>query len=270
MANHNCLARILDRVPAAASQLITHERFRSAYLPDTRDITVYLPPGYDADAPERFPVLYLHDGQNLFDPQSAFKKGEHWRVAETATRLIDAGELPRLIIVGINNSGAGRLYEYTPSHDRRRGGGGADAYAHLVIDELKPFIDAQYRTTPHAANTGIGGSSLGGLVSLYVALKHPEVFGRAAVLSPSVWWDRRVILRHVRDAQPKPPMRIWLDIGTREGQYHVENTRLLKAGLVRNGWVEGVDLHYEEVPGGTHSEGAWAERFGRVLRFLYS
>jgi predicted alpha/beta superfamily hydrolase len=88
-------------------------------------------------------------------------------------------------------------------------------------------------------------------------------------MSPSVWWDRRVILRHVRDARPKPRLRIWLDIGSREGRYHVDNARLLRAGLIKSGWVEGEDLNFEEVDGGTHSESAWAKRFDRVLTFLY-
>ena len=242
----------------------------SAFLQDDHDVTVYLPPGYDAEPWRRYPVLYLHDGQNLFDPETAFKKGEHWRVGETAGALIDAGRIPPLLAVGISNAGVRRLDEYTPSHDRRRGGGGADAYARFLVEEVKPFIDSTYRTEPGPRRTGLGGSSLGGLVSLYVGLKHPNVFSRLAVMSPSVWWDRRVILKHVRDARPKPDLRLWVDIGTREGVLHVHNTRLLKAGLLKAGWVEGVDLHYEEVPGGTHSEGAWAARFDRVLEFLFA
>lgn len=249
--------------------LVTHEAFHSDYLPDDRDITIFLPPGYEA-SDERYPVLYLHDGQNLFDPDAAFAKGQHWRVGETATTLIESARIPPVIIVGINNTGARRLHEYTQTHDRRRGGGGAEAYGQLIVRELKPFVDARYRTLPEAAHTGIGGSSLGGLVSLYLGLEYPDVFSRLALMSPSVWWDRRAILRNVRNARPKPRLRIWVDIGTREGRYHVENARLLKAGLSKNGWVEGDDLHYEEVPDGTHSEGAWAERFGRVLEFLFA
>ena len=257
-------------MPPTTATLITHEAFHSSFLRDDRDITVYLPPGYELDAALRYPVLYLHDGQNLFDPQRAFKKGEHWRAGETATALIEGGEIEPLIVVGINNTGPRRLFEYTPTHDRRRGGGGADAYGELIVRELKPFIDERYRTLPEAASTGLGGSSLGGLVSLYLALKHPDVFSRVAVMSPSVWWDRRVILKHVRDAKPKPRLRVWVDIGTREGKYHVENARLLQVGLVKAGWREGDDLHYEEIPGATHSEGAWAQRFGRVLQFLFA
>ena len=255
-------------MPTSTLNLVTHERFHSDFLPHDRDITVYLPPGYEASE-QRYPVLYLQDGQNLFRPDAAFNKGQHWRVGESATGLIEAARIQPLIIVGIDNTGAARLHEYTPTHDRRRGGGGADAYGHLIVRELKPFIDATYRTMPEAANSGLGGSSLGGLVSLYLGLKYPDVFSRLAVLSPSVWWDRRTILKNVRDAKPKPRLRIWVDIGTREGRYHVDNARLLKAGLVKSGWNEGDDLHYEEVPGAAHTEAAWAERFGRVLEFLF-
>ena len=253
--------------------LRTHEDFQSHILPDARDVTVWLPPGYERDADRTYPVLYLQDGQNLFEPAKAFKKGEHWRAGETAADLIERGCVEPLILVGIANTGSRRGYEYTPTDDRRRGGGGADDYGRLIVDELKPFIDATYRTRPGAAETAIGGSSLGGLVSLYLVLTHPEAFSRAAVMSPSVWWDRRVILRTVRDrgarlATAARP-RLWVDIGTREGRSHIANTRLLKAGLLKAGWREGIDLHYEEVLGGTHSEGSWGDRFGRVLEFLF-
>ena len=248
--------------------LVMHEAFHSEFLPDERAVRVWLPPGYD-QADERYPVLYLHDGQNLFDPETAFKKGEHWRVGETAAALMAAGRIPPLIIVGIDNTGPQRLHEYTHTYDRRRGGGEADRYGQLLVGELKPFIDREYRTQPDPSHTGIGGSSLGGLVSLYLALKYPDVFSRVAVMSPSVWWDRRAILRNVRDARPKPRVRMWVDIGTREGRYHVDNAQLLKAGLIKSGWVEGDDLHYEEVDGGVHSETAWAARFDRVLEFLF-
>jgi predicted alpha/beta superfamily hydrolase len=256
-------------VSASTVPLRKHEAFHSQFLPDDRDVIVYLPPGYDSVARTRYPVLYLHDGQNLFEPDTAFQKGEHWRVGETATALIESGAIEPLIIIGIANTGPRRIDEYTPTYDRRRGGGEADAYGQLLIEELKPFIDATYNTRPDALHTGLGGSSLGGLVSLYLGLKRPDVFSRIAAMSPSVWWDRRAILRDVRNARPKPKLRLWVDMGTREGRNHISDARLLKSGLLSAGWVEGHDLHYEEVPGGTHSERAWAERFGRVLKFLY-
>ena len=253
----------------SSSRLHTHALFHSRYLPDDRDVTVFLPPGYDDDPERRFPVLYLHDGQNLFDPATAFTRGEHWRVAETTTALINDSRIEPLIVVGIHNTGKRRLNEYTPTPDKRRGGAEADAYGLLLSEELKPFIDRSYRTLQDPFYTGLGGSSLGGLVSLYLGLIRPDVFGRLAVMSPSVWWDRRAILRYVRDAHPKPRLRVWLDIGTAEGRQHVTNLRLLKAGMVHAGWVDGDDLHYEEIEGAPHSEAAWADRFGRVLEYLY-
>jgi predicted alpha/beta superfamily hydrolase len=257
-------------VSASILSLVKHSGFRSRFLSDNRDITVYLPPGYEDDRSRHYPVLYLHDGQNLFDPATAFKTGEHWRVGETATALIDSGRIVPLIIVGIANTGPRRLQEYTPTHDRRRGGGDAELYGRLVVEDLKPFIDGTYRTLLDARYTGLGGSSLGGLVTLYLGLKYPDVFSKLAVMSPSVWWDRRAILRNVREARPKPRLQIWLDTGTREGRNHLANADLLKTGLVKAGWIDGNDLHYEHVNGGTHSEGAWAARFDRVLEWLFS
>lgn len=256
-------------MPVSGLTLHTHAGFRSRFLPDDRDVTVFLPPGYDDDPSRHYPVLYLHDGQNLFDPDLAFAKGEHWRVGETATALIAQGRIEPLIIVGIHNTGKRRLDEYTPTPDKRRGGAEADAYGRLLAEELKPFIDAAYRTLQDPHYTGLGGSSLGGLVSLYLGLTRPDVFSRLAVMSPSVWWDRRAILRYVRNAHPKPRLRVWLDIGSAEGRQHVTNLRLLRTGMLKAGWVEGEDLHYEEIDGGTHSERAWAARFDRVLEYLY-
>jgi predicted alpha/beta superfamily hydrolase len=261
-------------LPVRSSGLLKHERFHSEFLPDDRDIDVFLPPGYDAAADRRFPVLYLHDGQNLFDPAVAFGF-THWRVGETANALIDSARIEPLIIVGIHNTGRERIHEYTPTHDRKRGGGKANDYGRMLVEEIKPFIDRSYRTLVDAANTGLGGSSLGALVSLYLGLQYPNVFGKLALLSPSVWWDRRAILGVVRRTTPRPPTRIWLDMGTAESgragsaQRVLDDTRLLHVALNKAGWIDDVDLHYEEVIGGTHSERAWSERFGHVLEFLF-
>jgi len=246
-----------------------HEQFHSTFLPDDRDVLVWLPPGYAGEPDRRYPVLYMHDGQNLFDPDTAFQKGEHWRVGETAAGLIAAGELAPLIIVGIYNTGEQRIHEYTPTRDARLGGGLAGEYGRLLIEELKPLIDRTYRTRPEAAHTGLGGSSLGGLVTLHLGFTHPEVFSRLAVLSPSVWWDRRAILTTVRRARPRPARRLWVDMGTAEGRRGLDDARLLKAALVGAGHVEGVDLHYAEFEDATHSEAAWAARVGPMLKWLF-
>ncbi len=246
-----------------------HQQFHSAFLTDDRDVLVWLPPGY-ADQPDRrYPVLYMHDGQNLFDPDTAFQPGEHWRLGETAAELIAAARLEPLIIVGVHNTGETRLHEYTPTNDVDLGGGLAGDYGRLMVEELKPLIDRTYRTLPDAAHTGLGGSSLGGLVTLHLGFAHPGVFSRLAALSPSVWWDRRAILKTVRQARPKPKLRLWVDMGTAEGRSGLDDARLLKAALVGAGFVEGVDLHYAEYEGGTHSEGAWAARVGPMLEWLF-
>ena len=217
----------------------------------------------------RYPVLYMHDGQNLFEPDTAFQKGEHWRLGETAAALVAAGTIEPLIIVGIYNTGVHRKEEYTPTHDAKLGGGQADDYGRMIVEELKPFIDATYRTRPGPHDTGLGGSSLGGLVTLYLGFTYPQVFGRLAVLSPSVWWNWRSILKTVRQARAKPKSRVWLDMGTAEGKRGLDDARLLKAALVGLGFVDGVDLHYAEYEGATHSEQSWAERVAPMLKWLY-
>jgi len=245
-----------------------HTRFHSAFLPDDRDVLVWLPPGYRGGR-RRFPVLYMHDGQNLFDPETAYQKGQHWRVGETATELIEAGRIEPLIIVGIDNTGPSRINEYTPTKDKKLGGGRAKAYGRLIVEELKPLIDATYRTRPDAANTGLGGSSLGALVTLHLGYRHRSTFSRLAVHSPSVWWDRRVILRTIRRERPRPPFKLWVDMGTDEGKRGLDDARMLKAALVGSGYVEGTDLHYAEYEGATHSEASWAERVGPMLEWLF-
>jgi predicted alpha/beta superfamily hydrolase len=245
-----------------------HAQFHSAHLPDDRDVTVYLPPGYEASRAS-YPVLYMQDGQNLFDPKTAFKSGEHWRLGETADALIAERRLAPLVIVGIANTGTRRIHEYTPTADQRLGGGLADRYCRLIVEDLKPFIDATYRTRREAGFTAVGGSSLGGLVSLYLGLTRPDVFGAVAAMSPSVWWDRRTILKTIRLTRPRPTIRIWADMGTSEGRRALDDARLLKAALVGAGWTAGTDLHYAEYEGATHSEQAWGDRVGRTLAWLF-
>ena len=145
----------------------------------------------------------MQDGQNLFDPETSFIRGKTWRVAETADDAIDAGEVEPLVIAGVANAGERRLAEYTPSRDMKLGGGDASQYALMVTRELLPFLRANYRLRSGAADTGIGGSSLGGLVSLWMGLRHAEIFGKLAVLSPSVWWNHRFILAYLNDVAPE-------------------------------------------------------------------
>ncbi|MBC7932638.1 MAG: alpha/beta hydrolase [Rubrivivax sp.] len=255
---------------ALAERLHKHEDFHSEFLDRDRDVTVYLPPGYDADDARRYPVLYLQDGQNLFDGTTSFIYGQYWHVGETADALIGERIVEPLVIVGINNTGERRIDEYTPTRDgRTKLGGRADLYGRFLVEELKPFVDARYRTLADAPNTGLGGSSLGGLVSLHLGIKHPHIFGKLAVLSPSIWWDRKVILNNVRKLESKPALRVWIDVGTEEGDYAVKDASSLCAALVARGWRLDADLKYLEAEGAQHNELAWAERVGPVLRFLF-
>ena len=253
-------------------QIKLHENFGSAHLDSPRNVLVYLPPGYGADSDRRYPVLYMHDGQNLYNPEDAFG-GIVWGADETAQRLILAGEIEPVIIVGIYNAGAARIDEYTPVKSnvgRMKGHGGrADFYGRMMIEELKPFIDREYLTKPEREFTGLGGSSLGGLVSLYLGFKRPDVFSRLAVMSPAVWWANNQIIREIAATAERLPLRIWLDIGKKEGSRIKHQVRALKEILLANGWQTGLDFAYLEIPEARHDESAWAARFDQVLRFLY-
>lgn len=246
-----------------------HEKFRSRFLPSDHTILVYRPPGYKDDRTRRYPVLYMHDGQNVFDKVTS-ATGQEWCMDETAQRLIEAGAIEPLLIVGVYNAGEKRIDEYTPSPDARKNmGGKADGYARMLVQEIKPFIDRRYRTLRSAPNTGLGGSSLGGLLTMHLGLRFPTVFNRLAVLSPSIWWNERAIISEVDALQAKLPLRIWLDAGTNEGKDVLSDVRLLKDALLKKGWAEGQDLAYMEAEGGGHNEQSWAARVESVLRFLF-
>lgn len=260
---------VFSRKPRFPGELRRIRKFESKFLERARDIIIYLPPGYENNVARRYPVLYMHDGQNLFDPRTAFIRGQHWRVGETIGSMINAGQISPLIVVGIYNAGEKRIDEYTPTRcPERDRGGEADRYGQMIIEELKPRMDRDFRTLADPANTAIAGSSLGGLVSLYLGLKNPHVFGQLGVLSPAVWWDDKVILETVGDFSGPVRPRIWIDVGTAEGDEAVKNARQLGEALVGQGWRLGENLHYAEVPGAGHHEAAWAARVGEVLRFL--
>jgi enterochelin esterase-like enzyme len=264
-------AQVIPPSSAPHPRVCKHTSFTSRFLQGERDISVYVPPGYEEQTERQYPLLILQDGQNLFDPATSFIRGKTWRMAETADDAIDAGEVEPLIIAGVANAGERRLAEYTPSRDMKLGGGDAGKYALVVTRELLPFLRAQYRLRSAPADTGIGGSSLGALVSLWIGLRHAETFGKLAVLSPSVWWNHRYILAYLNDVAPELVRRprMWLDVGDQEGRRTLADTRALDARLRALGWREDVDLHFEEIAGGTHDEASWAERVRPMLRFLF-
>lgn len=241
----------------------------SRFLSAERDLFVYLPEAYHLEPQRHFPVLILHDGQNLFDGDLSYVKGQTWRVGETADEEIRAQRVQPLILVGVANTGVARMAEYTPTADGHLGGGKGPLYARLLVDDLLPELQNRLRVLSGPENVGIAGSSLGGLISLSVAMRFPDSFGKVGVLSPSIWWDHRAILRDVRALKSKLPLKLWLDMGTAEGLRHVRDANLLAQLLQAKGWQPGEDLCYRRYPGGVHTESAWAARFADVLRFLF-
>ena len=258
------------REPHRVGSLEHFPEVRSRFLPHAHDVVVCLPPNYEHEPNRSYPVLYLHDGQNVFDdlPMSPF--GVQWGVDTTARALMNAGIIEPIILVAIGNAGRDRIDEYTPTRDSTHDAGGmADRYGQMLVYEIKPFIDKRYRTKRGARDTGLAGSSLGGLLTLYLGLTHSAIFGKLALLSPSVWWDDRWIVRQlVASDERRSGLAIWLDVGTAEPRM-LKGTQLLYRMLMRKGWKPGVDLHYMQAEGARHDERAWGERTGLFLQFLF-
>ncbi len=251
-----------------------HPAFASRILGNERDVLVYLPAGYPRSPRRRYPVLYLHDGQNVFDAATSFG-GVEWGADESAQRLTRQSLIEPIIIVAVANTGEDRIHEYAPTRGvidgtpkrKKRSRGALRKYGRFLTEELKPFIDREYPTKTEAEFTGVGGSSLGGLATLVLGLWFPRAFNRLAVMSPSIWWDDCAVYKIVDDLPEKLPLKIWLDTGTHEPGW--ERGAVLRDKLVEKGWRLYDDLQFTEVEGADHSEGAWAARFEAVLRFLY-
>jgi pullulanase len=230
-----------------------------------RRVWVYLPPGYHERAEQRYPVLYMLDGQNVFDQATSYA-GE-WEVDESCETLIAAESMSPIIVVAVDNGGLDRIYEYTPWYDPGYGdGGGGESHLQEFINVLKPWVDANYRTLVSPQTTGLAGSSLGGLMSLYAAYAHPEVFGRIGALSPSIWWNDDELLSYA-GGQPKPASKVYMDMGTLEGG--IDDLRAMRDVMVGQGFVLGEDLMVVEDEGGQHNEWYWAQRFPTALQFLF-
>jgi len=268
-ADESIIVQAEDATPHPRLRL--HKAFKSRYLPDNRDVVVYVPPGYDEESERTYPVLYLQDGQNLFDGRTSFVPGRTWQVREHADAAIEVAEVEPLVIVGIYNTGDQRLAEYTHEYNWQMGGGKADAYGQLVTQELMPWIASEYRVRQDRESTGLGGSSLGGLVSLYLGLRYPAVFGKLALLSPSVWWNHKSILGYLNEHAPQlwERPKLWLDVGDHEGQKPLRDVEHLARRLKANGWKPSETMHFEKVLGGTHDEASWATRVRPMLKFLF-
>lgn len=236
--------------------------FHSPQLDNRRDILVHLPASYQSGLQD-YPVLYLQDGQNLFDPVTSF--AGDWRLGQVLASA--AGRGLEAIVVGIPNIGSERLDEYSPFVDPAQGGGRGDRYLDFVAETLKPAIDRRFRTRLGRDHTGIAGSSMGALISLCGFFRSPPVFGFAAALSPSLWFAGDAIFPRIESA-PFIPGRIYLDIGALEGKEHVARARRMRDLLVTKGYQPGAGLRWLESRCGRHDESSWSRRFARALPFL--
>lgn len=256
-------------------ELRLHE-LTSRIFRNKRMLRIWAPPEYglEENSARRYPVFYLNDGQNLFESATSFT-GVEWRVGETAGRMMEQKLIPPMIFVGIDNARVERIREYLPYRSvnppvlRPRG----DRYAEFLLNEVMPYVAQRYRIAKGPANTALGGSSLGGLISLYVMLAAPGVFGYALLESASLWVANRRILRDCRGFR-QWPHKMFVGVGTREvgrddkDLQTVENVRELERILRRSGMDER-RLRVEISDGATHSEGAWAARFPDALRFFF-
>jgi predicted alpha/beta superfamily hydrolase len=233
----------------------------SPQLRNRRPIDVYLPDSYDNG--RRHPVVYLQDGQNLSDPAIAFG-GNTWRLDDGLRWLYGRGLEP--IVVGIHNMGERRLDEYSPFPDPKHGGGAGDRYASFLADTVKPRIDAAYRTRRDRGDTVIGGSSMGGLITLYAFFRRPSPFGHAVVMSPSIWFGAREVLRFVDRARATRG-RVYLDVGTAEGADTLRDARAL-ARILRAKGAKRDTLKFLEARGHQHREADWAWRLPSALEFV--
>jgi predicted alpha/beta superfamily hydrolase len=263
---------------------VTTFTFDTDHIGDPRTVWAYLPAGYDENTRATYPVIYMHDGQNLFDDGEV---GAEWRVDETMNAASESGLCPNLttrctndgecggarcesfhdtIVMGIENGRGARIDELTPSVDEDYGGGDAELYLRALIEDLKPRVDAEYRTREGRESTYIMGSSLGGLISSYAGVRHADVFGRVGAMSPSTWWDDRMLLGEVA-AIPSLPQRA-LVVYVDSGDDGMADTADLADAYEAVGYVEGADFHYVYEPRAMHNEAAWARRLPAAFMFL--
>ncbi len=249
------------------------KRVPSKFLSTTRNIAIWLPPGYDENSTNRYAVLYMHDGQNLFDPRTSYA-GVDWGVDEAIVRGVEAGRIPPMIVVGVWCTEQ-RLREYSPWHSGTN-------YAKFLIEELMPQINAKFRTRTGPENTATMGSSMGGLISFWLAWKHPDVFGSAGCLSSALTWDGKLLGKPLEDtplianeltATNRFPrgVRVYFDYGTLETMGTSFEAMHIKLGewLAAQGLKAGDDFVVRKFPGAKHDETAWRARLDEPLNFLF-
>lgn len=247
----------------ASNVRILEKEFELKSLDISHKIWVYLPPNYEKSS-KKFPVIYMHDGQNLFDDATSYI-GE-WGIDETLNDVFQkTGK--GFIVVGIENSGAKRIDEYTPFKNEKYGGGKGTLYIDFIINEVKPYIDANYRTKTNAKNTAIIGSSLGGLISFYGGLKYPKVFGKIGALSTSFWFSEEIYDFATKNGNQKK-LKIYFLVGDKEGEMMVSETEKMAKTLSEVGF-SSKNMKLKIVPEGKHNEAFWKSEFLETLNFLF-
>jgi len=254
--------------PSSVVGRLSMDNFYSPVLGGSRMLRVWLPPNYFTDPKAKFDVLYMHDGQNCFDASTS-TIGKEWRLDETLTAMIKKGEVRPMVVVAIDHGGADRINDYTYDADNGRGGKGA-TYAKFLLDEVKPFVESNYRVKSGPEHTFIGGSSLGGVISLDIARRHPKTFGGVIAMSPALWWNGESLTKAVeKDADGLAGTRVWLDIGTKESagagpEKYVAAAKAMDKALQ----AAKIPAKLTVTEGGEHNEGAWAERFPDAIRYI--
>jgi predicted alpha/beta superfamily hydrolase len=255
--------RLMPLAPDTHGSLKIVDGIASPQLDNQRSLRIWLPPSYAREPERRYPVLYMHDGQNLFE-ESTTSYGTAWDVGQTADRLVANGEMQEVIIVGIDNN-ADRIPEYTPCCDPKYGGGKLDAYQAFIVDTVKPWADQHLRTLPGREHTAIMGSSLGGIASVYIAQHRPDVFSRAGGVSSSFWWNDQDMVH--KAPTPRDKVMYYIDAGT-DGD-GLEDTIQMRDAMLAKGFKEGEDLYYYAAPGGVHNEKSWAARVDLPLKWFF-
>lgn len=248
---------------ASKNVVFTPTNIEIPQLNRRRTVRIYFPPNYSSG--RRFPVIYMHDGQNLFDDATSFS-GE-WGIDETLDSLYSFRGFS-CIVVGIYNDDKYRMNEYSPwKNDSLGMGGEGDEYARFIVKTLKPFIDSHYRTLPDRDNTVIMGSSMGGLISLYIALEYPDIFGKAGIFSPSFWFSQKSF-DQIDKYKLKKDQKIFLVAGSLEGGNTVDNVKKAEEKLRVAGFDDQL-LQVKISSGGYHNEGFWGSEFGDAIKFLF-
>ncbi len=249
---------------APSQVLVLSDSFYMPQLDRYRRIWVYLPPGY-ANSRKQYPVLYMHDGQNLFADSSSFS-GE-WGVDESLDSLFFAGANKGIIVVGVDNGGDKRLTEYSPWPNSTHGGGEGEAYARFLAETLKPAIDSTYRTLSGQKNTAIGGSSLGGLISLYTAFKYPKIFGKVAVFSPAFWFNPE-LYNWIEQQPVTEPQRIYFIASALESEEMLPDQERMHQLILGRKHPDS-KLSLNSSPDGAHKEWYWRREFPAAVLWLF-